>query len=138
MKNCNTRWPQQSVWCRLNDASETTPVSGTGDSAARSSHIAASLDWFLHQLGRVELWRHSKRNLDHLDWVIAEWSHLQAGSNSENPLATDVHVPALNFIRQTRPQVRIIPMVQNLIDEKWNSDLLARNIADEASSPTLD
>src|SRR5678816_4409428 len=57
-----------------------------------------------------------KRNLDHLDWVVAEWSHLQDGAN---PLATDVHIPALNWIRVTRPEVRILPMVQNLIDEKW-------------------
>jgi peptidoglycan-N-acetylglucosamine deacetylase len=72
-----------------------------------------------------------KRNLDHLDWVVAEWSHLQNASEGSNPLATDVHIPALNWIRLTRPQTRIIPMVQNLIDEKWQSDLLGRTIADE-------
>ncbi|HEU4714671.1 MAG TPA: glycosyltransferase [Pyrinomonadaceae bacterium] len=69
-----------------------------------------------------------KRNLDHLDWVVAEWSHLQDGAN---PLATDVHIPALNWIRLNRPQVRVVPMVQNVIDEKWQGDLLARSIADE-------
>jgi peptidoglycan-N-acetylglucosamine deacetylase len=77
------------------------------------------------------------RNLDHLDWVIAEWAHLQETANGENPLVTDVHVPALNFIRQTRPQVRIVPMVTNLIDEKWDSALLARSIAKEASRQRL-
>ena len=69
-----------------------------------------------------------KRNLDHLDWVVAEWSHLQEGAN---PLATDVHIPALNWIRVTRPEVRILPMVQNLVDEQWEGDLLARSVADE-------
>ena len=78
-----------------------------------------------------------KRNLDHLDWVIAEWSHLQDAPQAANPLVTDVDVPALNLIRETRPQVRIIPMVQNLIDEKWNSGLLARWIADESSRKRL-
>ena len=76
-----------------------------------------------------------KRNLDHMDWVIAEWSHLQ--DNSTNPLATDVDAPALNWIRQTRPQVQVLPMVQNLVDEKWNADLLARAIGDEASRQKL-
>ena len=76
-----------------------------------------------------------KRNLDHMDWVIAEWSHVQ--DNSTNPLAIDVDAPALNWIRQTRPQVQVIPMVQNLIDEKWNPDLLARAIGDEASRQKL-
>jgi len=75
-----------------------------------------------------------KRNLDHLDWVVAEWSHLQDGPN---PLATDVHIPALNWIRVTRPEVRILPMVQNVWDDKWQSDLLARTIADEPHRRTL-
>jgi cellulose synthase/poly-beta-1,6-N-acetylglucosamine synthase-like glycosyltransferase/peptidoglycan/xylan/chitin deacetylase (PgdA/CDA1 family)/spore germination protein YaaH len=69
-----------------------------------------------------------KRNLDHLDWVVAEWSRLQEGAN---PLATDIYIPALNWIRLTRPQVRVMPMVQNVVNGKWDSDLLARSIADE-------
>jgi cellulose synthase/poly-beta-1,6-N-acetylglucosamine synthase-like glycosyltransferase/peptidoglycan/xylan/chitin deacetylase (PgdA/CDA1 family)/spore germination protein YaaH len=72
-----------------------------------------------------------KRNLDHLDWVVAEWSHLQNVPAGANPLATDVHIPALNWIRLTRPQVRVMPMVQNVVNGKWDSDLLARSIADE-------
>jgi cellulose synthase/poly-beta-1,6-N-acetylglucosamine synthase-like glycosyltransferase/peptidoglycan/xylan/chitin deacetylase (PgdA/CDA1 family)/spore germination protein YaaH len=78
-----------------------------------------------------------KRNLDHMDWVIAEWSHLQETANGSSPLATDVDAPALNWIRQTRPQVQVIPMVQNLIDEQWNADLLTRSIGDEASRQRL-
>jgi cellulose synthase/poly-beta-1,6-N-acetylglucosamine synthase-like glycosyltransferase/peptidoglycan/xylan/chitin deacetylase (PgdA/CDA1 family)/spore germination protein YaaH len=78
-----------------------------------------------------------KRNLDHLDWVIAEWSHLQDATDSGNPLATDVDAPALNLIRQTRPQVQVIPMVQNLINEKWNSELLTQAIGDEPSRQKL-
>ena len=72
-----------------------------------------------------------KRNLDHLDWVIGEWSHLQDVPGGANPLVTDVHIPALNWIRLTRPEVRILPMVQNVVDGKWDGDLLARAIADE-------
>jgi len=77
-----------------------------------------------------------QRNLDRLDWVIAAWAHLQDAPGG-NPLATEVDPPALNLIRETRPQVRIIPMVQNLNDEKWNSNLLARLISDEASRQSL-
>jgi cellulose synthase/poly-beta-1,6-N-acetylglucosamine synthase-like glycosyltransferase/peptidoglycan/xylan/chitin deacetylase (PgdA/CDA1 family)/spore germination protein YaaH len=78
-----------------------------------------------------------KRNLDHLDWVIAEWSHLQDATNGAGPLATDVDAPALNLIRQTRPQVQVIPMVQNLIDEEWNPELLTQAIGDEPSRQKL-
>jgi hypothetical protein len=98
---------------------------------SRPLSIGFYINWDESSLASLE------KNLDHLDWVIAEWSHLQDESNGGTPLATDVHVPALNFIRQTRPQVRIIPMVQNLIDENWDSGLLARNIADEASRQRL-
>jgi hypothetical protein len=78
-----------------------------------------------------------KRNLDHLDWVVAEWSHLQNVPDGANPLVTDVHIPALNWIRVTRPEVRVVPMVQNVIDEKWQGDLLARSVADEPHRQTL-
>ena len=78
-----------------------------------------------------------KRNLDHLDWVIAEWSHLRNTPDSTSPLVTDVHAPALNWIRLNRPEVRIMPMVQNLINEKWDGELLARAIADEPHRQSL-
>src|SRR6185503_7845691 len=46
-----------------------------------------------------------KRNLDHLDWVIPEWVHLQdPTSDHPSQIVTDIHVPALNWIRETRPQ----------------------------------
>ena len=78
-----------------------------------------------------------KRNLDHLDWVVAEWSHLQDVPAGGNPLVTDVHIPALNWIRLNRPEVRILPMVQNVMNEEWQRDLLARLIADEPHRQTL-
>ena len=114
-------------------ASETAPVPPPtipppAVPTSRPLSIGFYINWDESSLASLE------RNLDHLDWVIAEWAHLQEGSN---PLATDVHAPALNFIRQTRPQVRVIPMVQNLIDEKWNPGILAKNIADESSRQRL-
>lgn len=78
-----------------------------------------------------------KRNLDHLDWVIAEWSHLQTTSDGSASLVTEVDAPALNWIRLTRPQVQVIPMVQNLVDEKWQPDLLARAVSDEPARQRL-
>ena len=72
-----------------------------------------------------------KRNLDHLDWVVAEWSHLADVPGGANPLVTDVHIPALNWIRLNRPQTRVLPLIQNAVDGKWDGDLLARAIADE-------
>ena len=78
-----------------------------------------------------------KRNLDHLDWVVAEWSHLRNVPDGTNPLVTDVHAPAVNWIRLTRPEVRILPMVQNVLNEKWEGDLLAHFVSDEPHRQTL-
>lgn len=72
-----------------------------------------------------------KRNLSHLDWVVPEWAHLQDFTSGGSPIATDIRAPALNWIRETRPQVRILPMVQNIINEKFDGALLGRSIGDE-------
>ena len=78
-----------------------------------------------------------RRNLDHLDWVVPQWVHIVDVKNGSSPIATDIHAPALNLIRQERPQTAILPLVQNLNDEKWESDVLARAIADEPARQNL-
>ena len=78
-----------------------------------------------------------KRNLDHLDWVVPQWVQVRSPDASGNPIATEIDPPALDLIRETRPQVRILPMVQNLTDEKWDSELLARAVGDDPSRQRL-
>ena len=78
-----------------------------------------------------------QRNLDHLDWVVPQWVHIQAPDASGSPIASEIDPPAIDLIRETRPQIRILPMVQNLIDEKWDTELLTRALADEASRQHL-
>ena len=78
-----------------------------------------------------------QRNLDHLDWVVPQWIHIQDPDANGNPIVTEIDPPALDLIRETRPQIRILPMVQNLVDEKWDSELLARAIADDESRQRL-
>src|SRR5207247_4679336 len=79
-------------------------------------------------------------NLNHLDWVLPQWAHLVADP-SQSPIADELDDPqalkALDLIRQQRPQISIIPMVQNLSDEKWEKDLLARSVATEDSRQRL-
>ncbi|HYX40687.1 MAG TPA: glycosyl hydrolase family 18 protein, partial [Pyrinomonadaceae bacterium] len=75
-----------------------------------------------------------KRNLDKLDWVVPEWVRLQAG---DNPLAPDIDPRALDLIRRERPQLPILPLVQNFQNEEWNSDILAHVVADEPARQRL-
>jgi len=78
-----------------------------------------------------------KRNLDHLDWVVPQWTHLVEPANGSSPIETELDAPALDLIRQQRPQISILPMVQNLDDEKWEPELLARALGDEPSRQRL-
>jgi Glycosyltransferases, probably involved in cell wall biogenesis len=81
-----------------------------------------------------------KRNLDHLDWVIPAWVTLQdITATNSNPIVLDLQngVEALNLIRDTRPQITILPMVQNVSDEKFDSALLARMVSDESHRQQL-
>ena len=58
-----------------------------------------------------------KRNVNQLDWVVPAWIHLQdVNSTNANPIGSDLQngIDALNFIRTTRPQLTILPMVQNI------------------------
>jgi len=76
------------------------------------------------------------RNLNHLDWVVPQWAHL-VNDGGGGPIATEIHAPALNLIREQRPQTLVLPMVQNLSDEKWETELLTRAIADEPARQRL-
>ncbi|HEY3102157.1 MAG TPA: glycosyltransferase [Pyrinomonadaceae bacterium] len=78
-----------------------------------------------------------QRNLDHLDWIVAQWAHIVDAKPDENSIDTEVDIKALNLIREKRPQISILPMVQNLDDEKWQPDVLARAVADEQSRQKL-
>ena len=52
-------------------------------------------------------------------------------------ITIELDAKALNLIRERQPQTSIIPMVQNLSDEKWEKDVLARAVADEDSRQRL-
>ena len=78
-----------------------------------------------------------QRNLDHLDWIVPQWVHLQDPDSGGPLIGSEIDVPAINLIRETRPQVRIVPMVQNLVNDKWDSALLMRMISDEPARQAL-
>jgi cellulose synthase/poly-beta-1,6-N-acetylglucosamine synthase-like glycosyltransferase/peptidoglycan/xylan/chitin deacetylase (PgdA/CDA1 family)/spore germination protein YaaH len=98
---------------------------------SRPLAIGFHISWDESSLASLE------RNLDHLDWVVPQWVHLQDPAKDGSPIGVELHAPALNLIRETRPQIRIVPMVQNLVDDQWNKDLLTRAIADDASRQRL-
>lgn len=75
-----------------------------------------------------------KRNLAQLDWVVPEWVRLAEGAD---PLVREIDSRALDLLRRERPDVRIIPLIQNYQDEQWNPELLTHAIADETARGRL-
>ncbi|PYS74513.1 MAG: polysaccharide deacetylase, partial [Acidobacteria bacterium] len=110
---------------------------------AKQLTIGFYIDWDESSYSSLE------RNLNSLDWVMPQWAHLVPAKPGESPIADDITgsdtsemehgqaLKALNLVRQRRPQMSIIPMLQNLNDEKWSADLLARAVGDETSRQNL-
>jgi peptidoglycan-N-acetylglucosamine deacetylase len=71
-----------------------------------------------------------KRTLAHLDWVIPGWLTLE-GPGSD--LKVEMDDRALSFMRETKPNIRILPMIQNAVEGKWDGRDLARLLADPAA-----
>lgn len=93
------------------------------------------IDWDESSFSSLE------RNLQSLDWVMPQWAHLVNAKPGESPLENELNDPqaikALNLIREKRPDLSIIPMVQNLTDETWEKKLLGDAVADEAARQRL-
>ena len=108
-----------------------TPLPAPLSFTAKQLAIGFYINWDESSYASLE------RNLDHLDWVVAQWVHVVDVKNGGSPIEVELDAKALNLIRQQQPQTSIIPMVQNLSDEKWEKDLLARAVGDEDSRQRL-
>ncbi|MEP6901671.1 MAG: glycosyl hydrolase family 18 protein, partial [Actinomycetota bacterium] len=75
-----------------------------------------------------------KRNIEKIDWLSPEWVRL---SDGDNPLVTEFDQKALDLIHKEKPQMPILPLVQNYKDEVWNSQILARQVATKESRQKL-
>ena len=68
-----------------------------------------------------------KRNISQLDWVVPEWIRLSG--DDANPLVLDIDDDAMDVIHQQRPDMPVLPLVQNYKNEQWNSDILVKSIS---------
>jgi cellulose synthase/poly-beta-1,6-N-acetylglucosamine synthase-like glycosyltransferase/peptidoglycan/xylan/chitin deacetylase (PgdA/CDA1 family)/spore germination protein YaaH len=112
-----------------------TPLPKPASFGARDLTVGFYIDWDESSFSSLE------RNLQSLDWVMPQWAHLVNAKPGESPLANELNDPqaikALNLIREKRPDLAIIPMVQNLTDETWEKKLLADAVADEPTRQRL-
>ena len=76
-----------------------------------------------------------KQNINQLDWIVPEWIRLSG--DETNPLILDVDENALKFIKDNKPGMPIVPLVQNYQNETWNSEIIAKTIATEGARQKL-
>ncbi len=68
-----------------------------------------------------------KKVLPKLDWVVPSWVEL---TGPEMTLKYSLDRKSLDFMRQTKPEITILPMLQNATDGTWDGPGLARMLAD--------
>jgi len=119
------------------------PLPAPASFGAKQLSIGFYIDWDESSYSSLE------RNLNRLDWLMPQWAHLVTPdkpgdrsiaddlTNADSEAEHDQALKALNLIRQKRPQLPIIPIVQNLSNEKWEKDVLAKAVADENSRQAL-
>jgi cellulose synthase/poly-beta-1,6-N-acetylglucosamine synthase-like glycosyltransferase/peptidoglycan/xylan/chitin deacetylase (PgdA/CDA1 family) len=70
-----------------------------------------------------------KRALPHLDWLVPGWLSLEGPDMALKP---SVDTRAMSYIQATRPNIPILPMIQNAVEGQWNGKGLASLLADKA------
>lgn len=73
-----------------------------------------------------------KQNIDSLDWVVPEWIRLSGDAN--NPLTIDIDQGAqnaLDLIAEKKPNLPVLPLIQNYKNEQWDSETLAKSVSTE-------
>jgi cellulose synthase/poly-beta-1,6-N-acetylglucosamine synthase-like glycosyltransferase/peptidoglycan/xylan/chitin deacetylase (PgdA/CDA1 family)/spore germination protein YaaH len=74
-----------------------------------------------------------RQNLDHLDMVIAEWLHLAAEDGSLREDDPNRQTSVTDYIRARRPDLSIVPLVNNWNGHEWEGAQLGRMLADPAA-----
>jgi cellulose synthase/poly-beta-1,6-N-acetylglucosamine synthase-like glycosyltransferase/peptidoglycan/xylan/chitin deacetylase (PgdA/CDA1 family)/spore germination protein YaaH len=70
-----------------------------------------------------------RQNINNLDWMVPEWFRLSG--DADKPLVMDIDENAVDFIQRSKPEMPVLPLLQNYKDEQWNSDILKNSISTE-------
>lgn len=69
------------------------------------------------------------RALPQLDWLMPTWLRMQG---PEMTLATSVDAKVISLIRREKPDVSVLPTLQNISGQQWDGPGLARALADSS------
>lgn len=76
-----------------------------------------------------------QQHLGALDWVVPEW--LRLSGEDANPLTLDIDQKALQLIQSEKPDVRVLPLLQNYKNEQWDPSSIARAMGTEGDRQKL-
>jgi len=76
-----------------------------------------------------------QQNIDSLDWIVPEWIRLSGDDAS--PLVLDIDQKAMELIRSEKPDLRVVPLLQNYKNEQWDTGLLTKALRSDASEKAL-
>ncbi|PTU30945.1 polysaccharide deacetylase family protein [Stenotrophobium rhamnosiphilum] len=74
-----------------------------------------------------------KRALPHLDWVIPAWLNLQG---PDMAMHSELNTLAVEAIKQIKPGIPVLPMIQNSVEGSWDGAGLERFLADPVKRAT--
>jgi cellulose synthase/poly-beta-1,6-N-acetylglucosamine synthase-like glycosyltransferase/spore germination protein YaaH/peptidoglycan/xylan/chitin deacetylase (PgdA/CDA1 family) len=74
-----------------------------------------------------------KENLGSLDMVIAEWLHLQSADGTLSEDSPRRQAQATEYIRQRRPDLHVMPLVNNFNGRDWEGEKLASMLRDPSA-----
>ena len=78
-----------------------------------------------------------KQNLDSLDMVIAEWLHLVGEDGSLREDDPNRQTQIIEYIRGRRPELPIVPLINNWNGHEWEGKMLGRMLANPAARTHL-
>lgn len=76
-----------------------------------------------------------QQNIQALDWVVPEWIRLSGDDSS--PLVLDVDQKAMALIQSEKPDMRILPLIQNYTNEQWDPAVIVKALATPSSKEKL-
>lgn len=67
-----------------------------------------------------------QQNIKSLDWLVPEWIRLSGDPN--DPLVLDIDQKAMQLIQAEKPDLKVLPLLQNYRNEQWDPELITKSL----------
>jgi peptidoglycan-N-acetylglucosamine deacetylase len=118
---------QRLAQAELNRAADATSI----DRAPSNNPLAVGffVNWDDTSLASLQ------QNIHSLDWVVPEWIRLSG--KEDDPLTLDIDQKAMALIQSEKPDLRVLPLIQNYTNEQWDSTVIAKALSTPAAKQKL-